>query len=83
VPGFETVSWHGMLAPARVSPQIVNRLNAEFVKILALPAVQEKLLSEGGEITPSTQQEFATFLKAEVSKWAKVIKTAGITLEGS
>ena len=83
VPGFETVSWHGMLAPARVSPQIVNRLNAEFVKILALPAVQEKLLSEGGEITPSTPQEFASFLKAELSKWAKVIKTAGITLEGS
>jgi tripartite-type tricarboxylate transporter receptor subunit TctC len=83
VPGFETVSWHGMLAPARVSPQIVNRLNAELVKILALPAVQEKLLSEGGEITPSTPQEFATFLKAEVTKWAKVIKTAGITLEGS
>ncbi len=83
VPGFETVSWHGMLAPARVSPQIVNRLNAEFVKILALPAVQEKLLSEGGEITPSTPQEFGSFLKAEVTKWAKVIKTAGITLEGS
>jgi tripartite-type tricarboxylate transporter receptor subunit TctC len=83
IPGFETTSWHGMLAPAKVSPQIISRLNAEFVKILAQPPVQEKLLSEGGEITPSTPQQFATFLQAEVIKWAKVIKQAGITVEGS
>jgi tripartite-type tricarboxylate transporter receptor subunit TctC len=83
IPGFETTSWHGMLAPAKVSPAIVNRLNAEFAKILAQPAVLEKLLSEGGEITPSTPQQFAAFLQAEVTKWAKVIKQAGITVEGS
>jgi tripartite-type tricarboxylate transporter receptor subunit TctC len=83
IPGFETTSWHGMLAPAKVSPAIVNRLNTEFAKILAQPAVQEKLLSEGGEITPSTPQQFATFLQAEVTKWARVIKQAGITVEGS
>ena len=83
LPGFETTSWHGMLAPAKVSPQIISKLNAEFLKILAQPAVQEKLLSEGGEITPSTPQQFAAFLQAEVAKWAKVIKQAGITVEGS
>jgi tripartite-type tricarboxylate transporter receptor subunit TctC len=83
LPGFETTSWHGMLAPAKVSPQIVTRLNAEFVKILAQQPVQDKLLSEGGDITPSTPAEFATFLKSEVTKWAKVIKEAKITVEGS
>ena len=83
LPGFETTSWHGMLAPAKVAPPIIARLNSELVKILAVPAVQEKLLSEGGEITPSTPQQFATFLQAEVKKWAKVIKQAGITVEGS
>ncbi|MDB5921912.1 MAG: hypothetical protein JWN13_848 [Betaproteobacteria bacterium] len=82
-PGFETTSWHGMLAPARVSPQIIARLNGELVKVLAQPQVQEKLLSEGGDITPSTPQQFASFLQAEVTKWAKVIKQAGITVEGS
>ena len=83
LPGFETTSWHGMLAPAKVAPPIIARLNSELVKILAVPAVQEKLLSEGGEITPSTPHQFATFLQAEVTKWAKVIKQAGITVEGS
>ncbi len=82
IPGFETTSWHGMVAPAKVSPQVIARLNAEFVKILAQPAVQEKLLSEGGEITPSTPAEFASFLRSEVTKWAKVIKEAKITVEG-
>jgi tripartite-type tricarboxylate transporter receptor subunit TctC len=81
IPGFENTSWHGMLAPAKVSPQVISRLNAEFVKILAQPQVQEKLLSEGGDITPSTPSEFAAFLKSEVVKWAKVIKQSGITVE--
>jgi tripartite-type tricarboxylate transporter receptor subunit TctC len=81
VAGYENTSWHGMLAPAKVSPQIISRLNAEFVKILAQPQVQEKLLSEGGDITPSSPSEFAAFLKSEVVKWAKVIKQAGITAE--
>ncbi|MES2562321.1 MAG: tripartite tricarboxylate transporter substrate binding protein [Pseudomonadota bacterium] len=83
LPGFETTSWHGMLAPAKVAPTVISKLNTEFVKILSQPSVQEKLLSEGGEITPSTPQQFATFLQAEVIKWAKVIKQAGITVEGS
>jgi tripartite-type tricarboxylate transporter receptor subunit TctC len=82
LPGFETTSWHGMLAPAKVPPHVVSRLNAEFIKILAQPQVQEKLLSEGGDITPSTPQQFAAFLQEEVTKWAKVIKQAGITVEG-
>ena len=81
VQGYENTSWHGMLAPAKVPPQIIARLNAEFLKILAMPQVQEKLLSEGGEITPSTPAEFAAFLKSEVVKWDKVIKKAGITAE--
>jgi tripartite-type tricarboxylate transporter receptor subunit TctC len=81
VTGYENTSWHGMLAPAGVSPQVVNRLNVEFGRILAHPQVQEKLLSEGGDITPSSPAEFAAFLKSEVVKWAKVIKQAGITAE--
>jgi tripartite-type tricarboxylate transporter receptor subunit TctC len=70
-----------MLAPAKVPAPIISRLNAEFVKILAMPQVQEKLLSEGGDITPSTPAEFAAFLKSEVQKWGTVLRKAGITLE--
>jgi tripartite-type tricarboxylate transporter receptor subunit TctC len=80
LPGFEVTSWHGMLAPARVPHQIISRLNREIVLILGKPEVQQMLLSEGGEIAPSTPQEFAAFLRSEVAKWAKVLKQAGVTL---
>jgi tripartite-type tricarboxylate transporter receptor subunit TctC len=81
VPGFEVDSWHGMLAPAKVSRDIILRLNREIVAILGKPEVRDALLSEGGEITPGTPEEFAAFLKTEVVKWAKVVKEAGITAE--
>ncbi len=81
VPGFEVDSWHGMLAPAKVPREIIARLNREIVAILATPGVRDALLAEGGEITTGTPEEFAAFLRDEVSKWAKVVKQAGITAE--
>ncbi len=81
VPGFEVASWHGMLAPAKVPREIIARLNREIVAILDKPEVRDALLSEGGDITPGTPEEFAVFLKSEAQKWAKVIKQAGITAE--
>jgi tripartite-type tricarboxylate transporter receptor subunit TctC len=81
LPGYEMSSWHGMLAPAKVPAEIVARLNHEIVRVLKLPDVQEKLLSEGGDITPTTPQEFAAFLKSEVAKWSKILKQAGVTLD--
>ncbi len=81
VPGFEVDSWHGMLAPAKVSRDIIARLNREIVAILEKPEVREALLSEGGDITTGTPEAFATFLKSEVVKWGKVVKASGITSE--
>ena len=81
VPGFEVSSWHGMLAPAKVPRDIITRLNREIVAILEKPEVREALLSEGGDITPDSPEQFAAFLKSEVAKWSKVVKTAGITAE--
>jgi tripartite-type tricarboxylate transporter receptor subunit TctC len=81
VPGFEVVSWHGMLAPAKVPREIIARLNREIVAILEKPEARDALLSEGGDITTGTPEEFAAFLKSEAQKWAKVIKQAGITAE--
>jgi tripartite-type tricarboxylate transporter receptor subunit TctC len=81
VPGFEVDSWHGMLAPAKVPRDIILRLNREIVAILGKPEVRDALLSEGGEITPGTPEEFASFLKSEVVKWAKVVNQSGITPE--
>lgn len=81
VPGFETTSWHGMLAPAKVPREITLRLNKEIRQIMDTPDVQKMLLAEGGEIATSTPEEFASFLRSEVTKWAQVIKRAGITSE--
>ncbi len=81
LPGYEVVSFHGMLAPAKTPRDIIARLNRELLVILKGPEVRKLLLAEGGEIFPSTPEEFAAFLRSEVAKWAKVIKQAGITAE--
>jgi tripartite-type tricarboxylate transporter receptor subunit TctC len=80
-PGFESTLWHGVLAPAKVPRAVVVRLNREVVRVLAMPDVQKLLQAEGGVVSPSTPEEFEAFLRAEVSKWTKVIKQAGITLD--
>lgn len=81
LPGYEVVSWHGMLAPAKVSPAIITRLNKDLVALLGTQDVQKLLFAEGGEISPSTPEEFAKFLSSESAKWGKVIKQAGITAD--
>lgn len=81
VPGYELTSWHGMLAPAHAPRDIVLRLNKEIVAVLGTPAVQKLLFAEGGDITPSTPEEFSAFLRSEIAKWSKVIKQAGITAD--
>ena len=80
-PGFETVLWHGLLAPAKVPRQVVVRINREIVKVLALPDVQKLLQHEGGVVSPSTPEEFEAFLRADVDRWTKMIKQTGITLD--
>ena len=80
-PGFESVLWHGLMAPAKVPQHVVTRINRETVKILALPDVQKLLQHEGGVASPSTPEEFAKFLRADVDRWTKMIKQTGITLD--
>jgi tripartite-type tricarboxylate transporter receptor subunit TctC len=80
-PNFETIIWHGVLGPAKMPREIVTRLNRDIIAVLAMPETQRLLLAEGGELSPSAPEEFATFLQSEVAKWAKVIRQAGITAE--
>ena len=81
VPGFEMTPWSGLIAPAGVSAAIVARLNTEFNKALALPAVREKLGTMGLEATGGTPEQFDKHIRSEVAKWADVVKRAGIKLE--
>ena len=81
VPGFEAVSWGGVMGPAGMPRDIVNKLNAEFARILKLPDVSEKLAGLGAEVVASTPEEFARYLQAEIAKWGKVARDAKVKLD--
>jgi tripartite-type tricarboxylate transporter receptor subunit TctC len=78
LPGYDATSWYGMLAPAAVPRPAITRLSDESVKALAAPDLKERLLALGIEPARGGADEFAGFLEAEIAKWAKVIKAAGI-----
>ena len=83
-PGFEdfvTGSWQGVLAPANTPPEIVNKINAEFVRVLKLPEVRDKLATQGTQPHTSTPQEMGQWLVAEQDRWAKLVKQTGFKLQ--
>lgn len=81
LPGYESVQWSGLLAPAGTSREIITRLHKETVAILRTPDARERLRSDGSEVVASSPEEFAAFIQAEIVKWAKVVKAAGIQPE--
>ncbi len=78
LPSFEVTNWIAMSAPAGTAPEIVNKVNAEIMRVMRLPEVSSRLAAEGANFTPNTPAEFTAFQKAEIAKWAKVIKEAGV-----
>jgi tripartite-type tricarboxylate transporter receptor subunit TctC len=78
LPGFEVVGWYGLLAPSGTSREIIARLHSESVKLLKLPDVKERLAATGFEPIGTTPEQFGTYIRSEVEKWAKVVKAAGI-----
>ncbi len=83
VPGYESVGWFGLVAPAGVPRDIITRLNAEVVRILQLPDVRERLLELGAEPAKTTPEQFTEFIRNDNAKWAKLIKEKGIVIEGA
>jgi tripartite-type tricarboxylate transporter receptor subunit TctC len=81
VPGYDASNWWGLLAPAKTPPAVVNRLRTEMGKILAQPELQKKLEGQGAEVAKMSGDEFGRFINAEMVKWAKVVKQAGIKSE--
>lgn len=78
LPNFDAASWNCMLAPAGTPAEIINRLNAELVKIVRDPAVLARLAGDGVSGTGSTPEEAAAYIRAETAKWGKVLREAGI-----
>ena len=81
LPGYEASTWQGLLFPRATPAPIVTRVNKEAAAVLAEPQVRSRLSDFGYEPVASTSAEFAAFIKAELAKWAKVIKSSGIKLE--
>jgi tripartite-type tricarboxylate transporter receptor subunit TctC len=77
-PGFEATNWYGLVAPAGTPAATVRRLHVETVRALALPELRGKLIDLGIDVIGNSPDEFAAAIKAEIPKWAKVIKEAGI-----
>ena len=77
VEGFEYSTWYGLMLPAGVPQPVLNRIHGSMMKVLAAPDVKEKFGAQGVEPASMTQQEFRSYLKSEVAKWAVVIKASG------
>jgi len=81
LPGYEASLWYGFVGPARMPPEIVQRLNTEIAAILAQPDTREKLASQGVDARSTTPDEFARILTADVARWAKVVQKLGLQAE--
>jgi tripartite-type tricarboxylate transporter receptor subunit TctC len=81
VPGYESSTWFGPLAPAKTPREIIVRLNTELLKILQRPDIKTRFAAEGAEGLGSTPEEFGAYIKSEIERWGRVIKAAGVRPE--
>jgi tripartite-type tricarboxylate transporter receptor subunit TctC len=81
VPGFEAGPWFGMFTTSAMPRDAVRRMQMEVQRAIALPDVRPILTAEGAEMIASAPEEFASYLRNEIAKWAKVVKTAGVSAE--
>jgi tripartite-type tricarboxylate transporter receptor subunit TctC len=81
VPGYEANNWWGILGPAGMTPAMVHKLEAVIEKVVNTPDMQKKFDSQGAEVAFMNSPTFTKFMKAETTKWSKVVKDAGIKSE--
>jgi len=81
VPGYDFQSWYGLMLPSGTAKTIVARLNGGVVKTLALPDFRRHLAADGSDAVGSTPEEFGTFLRSEMARWAVIVKTSGMKAE--
>jgi tripartite-type tricarboxylate transporter receptor subunit TctC len=78
VPDFEVNSWYGICAPAGVPVALLDKLNADIREVMRMPDVEHRLTELGMPPAPTTRDEFDQFMRAEIARWAQVIKDANI-----
>ena len=79
VPGFEVLTWHGICAPSKTPKPVLKTLNTAIVQAIQHPQTRQHLSSIGADVVGSSQEEFEKFIKSELAKWSKIIKTSGAT----
>ena len=78
IPGFESAPWIAMYAPAALPPSIVSKLNTDVVRALQFPDVLDRLVQQGIDRVGNSQEQASAYLRAEMTKWAQVIKNANL-----
>jgi tripartite-type tricarboxylate transporter receptor subunit TctC len=81
LPGYEFQAWFGVFAPARTPRPVVEQISKEIARIVDLPDIKKQFLNQGEEGRASTPEEFNRFVRAEIEKYSKVVKLAGIRVE--
>ncbi len=81
LPGFDATAWQGLVGPAGLPADVVKRLNDAFNKVMATPAIRDKLVGGGLEPIGGTPQQFSRFIDSEISKWVKIAKDVGAKAE--
>jgi tripartite-type tricarboxylate transporter receptor subunit TctC len=82
VPGYEVVQWFGVLAPGGTPGEIITKVHGAIVRTLQDASVRERFVSDGAEPVGNTPEQFAAVIRADLNKWGRVIKAAGIKLDG-
>ncbi|MEI6598006.1 MAG: tripartite tricarboxylate transporter substrate-binding protein, partial [bacterium] len=78
VPEYEVTQWYGMLAPANTPGAIISKINADIQKFLGRPDTAAKMAGEGAIPSGSTPEQFGALIRAEIERWAKVVKATGV-----
>ena len=81
LPGFETGTWYGMVAPAATPPAVLDKLNREIARIVALPEVNERMIAMGLVPAVGPRAAFGEFIRSEIAQYGKLIRSAGIKLD--
>jgi tripartite-type tricarboxylate transporter receptor subunit TctC len=81
IPGFDASSWFGLFAPAGTPPAVIKRIDDALMKVMETTDLKKKIIERGGEPVAETPEKFAAFIQAETTKWAKVVKESGATVD--
>ena len=81
LPGFEATAWQGLAAPAGLAPDVTKKINEAFNKVMAMPAVRDKLMAAGLAPVGGTPEQFSRFIDSEINKWTKIAKDVGATAD--